>query len=172
MGPGLGSAAGLGQPPPPPLTDSSEIPAASEQHAETQREYAGVLLRGYAFFMDYAVFILLGALCMALLEEFNILLSDDLGFLVGVAVIIFTLVWLYHAGLEASVMQGTLGKRLTGIKVINQSGMRCNLGQTSMRFITKLLSALLLGAGFIMIAFTKRKQGLHDIIAGSLVIKR
>jgi len=122
--------------------------------------------------MDYVVFVLLGALCMALLEEFHIILSDDIGFLLGVAVIILALVWLYHAGLEASAMQGTLGKRMSGIKVTNQSGKRCNLGQTSIRFISKLLSAILLGAGFVMIAFTRHKQGLHDIIADSLVIKR
>jgi len=122
--------------------------------------------------MDYVVFVLLGALCMALLEEFNINMRDDFPLLAVAAVTVLALVWLYHAGLEASAMQGTLGKRMSGIKVTNQSGRRCNLGQTSIRFFGKLLSALLLGAGFMMIAFTKHKQGLHDIIAHSLVIKR
>jgi uncharacterized RDD family membrane protein YckC len=111
-------------------------------------------------------------LCLALAEEFHLVPMDDPGTVITISVIFLVLVWLYHAGLEASPMQGTLGKRMSGIKVINLSGRRCGMGQTSIRFFGKLLSAALLGAGFFMIAFSRRRQGLHDVLAGSLVVKR
>jgi uncharacterized RDD family membrane protein YckC len=50
-------------------------------------------------------------------------------------------------------------------------GQRISVFRANVRYWSKLLSALILDIGFIMIAFTKRKQGLHDIIAGTLVLK-
>jgi uncharacterized RDD family membrane protein YckC len=39
------------------------------------------------------------------------------------------------------------------------------------RYFAKFISALILGIGFLMVAFTERKRGLHDMIAGTLVVK-
>ncbi len=60
--------------------------------------------------------------------------------------------------MESSPKQGTLGKLALGIKVIDYNGERIPFGRASVRFLSKILSILLLCAGFIMIGFTERKR--------------
>lgn len=76
----------------------------------------------------------------------------------------------YYAGLESSDKQATLGKQMMGIKVTDLSGRRISFGQGVGRFFGKIVSALILFIGFIMAAFTAKKQGLHDMMAGTLVM--
>jgi uncharacterized RDD family membrane protein YckC len=80
--------------------------------------------------------------------------------------------WIYFAAFESSEGQATPGKKALGIKVTDLNGKRISFGRASGRFFAKYLSAALLCIGFVMIAFTKRKQGLHDMIAGCLVVNR
>ena len=68
-------------------------------------------------------------------------------------------------------MQGTLGKKALGMIVTDLDGGRIGFGRATGRYFAKILSALILGIGFIMVAFTQRKQGLHDLIASTLVYK-
>jgi uncharacterized RDD family membrane protein YckC len=58
-----------------------------------------------------------------------------------------------------------------GLRVVTDQGNRLSFLNATGRFFAKFLSALLLGIGFLMVAFTDRKRGLHDIIASTLVIK-
>ncbi len=80
--------------------------------------------------------------------------------------------WLYYGLMEASAYQGTLGKMAIGIKVTDLSGKRIAFGRATGRFFGKILSWLLLGIGFLMIGGTDRKQGLHDQMAGTLVLRK
>ncbi len=79
--------------------------------------------------------------------------------------------WLYFAVLESSSWQGTLGKKALGMIVTDLDGNRISFGRATGRYFAKILSALIMMIGFIMVAFTARKQGLHDMIAGTLVYK-
>jgi uncharacterized RDD family membrane protein YckC len=79
--------------------------------------------------------------------------------------------WLYYALMESSAKQATLGKMALGIIVTDLEGRRIGFGKATGRHFAKILSALILGIGFLMVAFTQRKQGLHDILAGALVVK-
>ena len=79
--------------------------------------------------------------------------------------------WLYYALCESSSWQGTVGKKIVGLRVTDLNGQRINFGKATGRHFGKILSAMILGIGFIMIAFTEQKQGLHDIMAGTLVLK-
>jgi uncharacterized RDD family membrane protein YckC len=79
--------------------------------------------------------------------------------------------WLYGALMESSAKQATLGKMAMGIIVTDLEGRRIGFGKATGRHFAKILSALILGIGFLMVAFTQRKQGLHDILAGTLVVK-
>ena len=80
--------------------------------------------------------------------------------------------WLvYFAGMESSPMQATLGKKALGMVVTDLSGRRIGFLRGVGRYLAKFLSALILGIGFIMVAFTDRKRGLHDMLAGTLVWK-
>ncbi len=80
--------------------------------------------------------------------------------------------WLYSAGMESSKYQGTLGKMAVSIKVTDMNGKRISFGKATARFFSKYLSAVILYIGYFMIAFTKKKQGLHDLIANTLVVKK
>jgi len=79
--------------------------------------------------------------------------------------------WLYYSILESSAKQGTLGKVVLGLKVVDYNNQRISFARATGRYFSKFISAAILMIGFIMIAFTAKKQGLHDMIAGTLVIK-
>ena len=90
--------------------------------------------------------------------------------------LVFTLIallylcaWPYYALLEGSARQGTVGKLAMGIRVEDIEGGCATRVQTSVRFFLRLVSALLLGCGFLMAAFTRRRQALHDIGANCIV---
>ena len=78
--------------------------------------------------------------------------------------------WLYFAGFESSARQATPGKRVLGIRVTDEDGDRLSFVFTSVRFCAKLLAGPLL-VGFLIAAFNARKQALHDMAAGSLVVR-
>jgi len=77
--------------------------------------------------------------------------------------------WLYSAMMESSVRQATLGKMIFGMKVTDLQGRRISFGLATGRHFAKILSGLILCIGFIMVGFTEKKQGLHDMIVGTLV---
>ena len=77
---------------------------------------------------------------------------------------------LYEAGLTASPLRGTLGKHAVGLRVVTEQGERISFARSVGRFLAKILSAALLLVGFLMVAFTPRKRGLHDMLAGTVVI--
>ncbi len=80
--------------------------------------------------------------------------------------------WLYYALLQSSSWQATVGKRVLGLKVTDLQGNRISFGRATIRYFSKILSALILMIGFIMAGFTEKKQALHDKIAGTVVVKR
>ncbi len=80
--------------------------------------------------------------------------------------------WLYYAIQESTKMQATLGKMIAGIQIADLKGTRISFSRATLRHFGKILSALIFFIGFLMIGFTRKKQGLHDKIAGCLVIKR
>lgn len=85
----------------------------------------------------------------------------------GISIIIQ---WLYYALMESSSKQATLGKMALGIKVTDMNGNRISFGRATGRFFGKIISGLILNIGYIMAAFTQKKQALHDLMANCLVI--
>jgi uncharacterized RDD family membrane protein YckC len=79
--------------------------------------------------------------------------------------------WLYYSLMESSARQATLGKMALGIMVTDTDGHRITFGRATGRYFAKILSGLILGIGFLMAAFTQKKQALHDILASTLVVK-
>ena len=78
---------------------------------------------------------------------------------------------IYYSLMESSKYQGTLGKIIMGIRVTGLNQERITLGKAILRNLSKILSGLIFGIGYIMIIFDTRKQGLHDKIADTLVVK-
>ncbi len=77
--------------------------------------------------------------------------------------------WLYEALMESSSYQATLGKMIFGMKVTDLNGNRISFERATGRHFAKWLSGMILGIGYIMVGFSDRKQGLHDLLAGTLV---
>ncbi|HXY06262.1 MAG TPA: RDD family protein [Terriglobales bacterium] len=77
--------------------------------------------------------------------------------------------WIYEALMESSSYQATLGKMAFGMKVTDLYGNRISFARATGRHFAKILSLVILCIGFIMVGLTARKQGLHDMIAETLV---
>jgi uncharacterized RDD family membrane protein YckC len=87
------------------------------------------------------------------------------------AAVAFVGQWLYEALLTSSSWQGTIGKRVLRLKVVDEAGNRIGFGRATGRFFAKILSSMFFCIGFIMIGFTDKKRGLHDMLAGTVVMK-
>ncbi len=70
-----------------------------------------------------------------------------------------------------SVTGQTVGKRILGLRVITNAGEPLKARQAFLRWVGYLVSAAFFYLGFIWIAFDSRKQGWHDKIAGTLVVR-
>ena len=79
--------------------------------------------------------------------------------------------WIYEAAMESSSKQATLGKMALRLKVTDEHGSRISFARASARYFSKILSRMILMIGYIMAGFTARKQALHDMIAGTLVVR-
>ena len=89
-----------------------------------------------------------------------------------ITLLMFIAMWLYFALMESSGKQATLGKMMVGIVVTDINGNRVSFGKASGRYFGKIVSSIILMIGYLMAAFTERKQALHDIMAGCLVIRK
>lgn len=88
----------------------------------------------------------------------------------GVALLI---TWLYHAYFESSSWQATPGKRVVNIYVTDLNGQQLTFLNATGRHFAKIVTGLIpFFLGYIMAAFTERRQALHDMIAGTLVLRR
>jgi len=79
--------------------------------------------------------------------------------------------WLYFAIQHSSSKQATLGMKALDIKITDERHNKISFWRASGNYFVSALSGLLLFIGFFMIAFTSRKQGLHNLISRTLFIK-
>jgi len=86
--------------------------------------------------------------------------------------ILFFIIWLYYACGESSSSQATIGKKVMSVKVTDMNGGKISFGRASGRLFLKFVSGTIYGIGFFMALFTKKKQGLHDMIAKTLVVTK
>jgi len=78
---------------------------------------------------------------------------------------------LYHVLMEASPLQGTVGKLVVGMRVTNKDGGRPSFFAALVRHLARLLSMLPLFLGYFMVLRSAKRQALHDKLSGCLVIK-
>lgn len=137
--------------------------------------YAGFWIRVLAYIIDTIILTLVGGVIGAMFGFSVLGLGSDLSDPTGVNLLmnIFSIIIgvAYFAGMESSNWQATLGKKALGLVVTDVSGNRISLLRGVGRYFAKFISAIIMLIGFIMVAFTERKQGLHDILAGTLVLK-
>jgi predicted Zn finger-like uncharacterized protein len=159
------------QPPPPPRTEAGEFQFITEQ--ETFKGYAGFWKRFAASIIDGLILMFCGFIIggfIGLVYGFTTGTSAGAGALGNIGGLL--LGWLYYAIMESSSTQSTLGKMALGIKVTDLSGNTISFGRATGRYFGKIVSAIIFFIGYLMVAFTSRKQGLHDMMARCLVVNR
>ncbi len=129
-------------------------------------EYAGFWRRVAAALIDG---ILVGIVSWIVTAIFSAI-SDGAG--VAAQILVLIAAYGYYAGMESSSYQATVGKIALGIQVTDLNGNRISFWRALGRNLAEILSALILLIGYIMVAFTEKKQGLHDMIAGTLVVMK
>jgi uncharacterized RDD family membrane protein YckC len=168
-------------PPAPIATQSPSMPVPI---------YAGFWLRLVAYFIDGVIlgvpFGLLVLILIFFLGGFGLMMhrnpidSRDAAIFAGPLVLVFALSmifflalqWLYFAGMESSERQATFGKAAMSLRVTDLEGRRLSFGRATGRFFAKIVSGLVpLAIGYIMAGFTEKKQAIHDMIAGTLVLR-
>jgi uncharacterized RDD family membrane protein YckC len=159
--PGVGTTGSASGAAVPPVASVSGTVAADSS-------YGGFWIRLAAYILDV---IILG-IPIAILR-FALNPSDpSSGHPVLVFVLTIVIEAAYFAGFWSSGLQATLGQKICGLRVVSASDFgKISFSRATGRFFAMILSGLIFCIGFLMIAFTERKQGLHDMIAGTYVIK-
>jgi uncharacterized RDD family membrane protein YckC/Tfp pilus assembly major pilin PilA len=139
----------------------SDVPGAADDRAA----YAGFWRRFAAYAIDYVI-VLLGTAVLGAAATIAGL-GDDAARLSLAALVGY---FFYCTLLESSAWQATVGKRALGLKVTNARGERIGFARAAARFVAKVLSVLTLCLGYLLVLATKRRQALHDLIAGTLVL--
>jgi len=130
--------------------------------------FAGFWPRTSAFLIDYLLVVLVCVLLRGLLG----IRLDSPAVLQAFFWATVLVLWLYKAVAERSERQASLGKLAFDLKVTSLNGERIGLTRALVRNFAQTLSGLIAFIGFLMPAFTRRHQALHDMIAGTVVTRR
>jgi len=139
-----------------------------------QKKYGGFWIRFLAFILDFLILLFITTIVWAIFQipiklNTQTFITERIFIFKNPVSILFG--WFYYALFECSKFQATPGKAIAGIIVTGENLLRIDFGKASGRYFSKLLSAFIFGIGFIMIAFSKRKQGLHDRLVGTLILR-
>jgi uncharacterized RDD family membrane protein YckC len=167
-------------------------PAAPVVYAAPGVQFAGFWLRVVAYLIDSIV---LGLAFCAIFIPFAVMTGltavlgnihpgedpGDVGAALGGTIVLgFVTIamlsvlgsWLYHAKMESSDWQATLGKKVLNLRVTDLNGARITFGRASGRHFAKIITGLIpLGIGFALAGLTERRQAVHDMIASCLVLR-
>jgi uncharacterized RDD family membrane protein YckC len=120
-------------------------------------EYAGFWIRVGAYIIDALVLAIPNFVLGLMLPQ-------------GISTVASLILGVVYFGLmESSENQATVGKMAVGIKVGDENGDQISFGNAVGRHFAKILSALLLCIGFMMVGWDERNQGLHDKLANTFV---
>ena len=104
--------------------------------------------------------------------------SDPFGTGMGIAmigliyVVAIGIPLLYFSWMHSSANQASLGKMAVGIKVVRTDGQRITFWRAFGRYFAYMLGGFTLGIGYVIAAFTDRKQAMHDMICDTLVVDK
>lgn len=139
------------------MLDEEQLNKSPVYASFTQRFFATIIDFILLFLLNWFISIILGI--------------DFFDLAMGVIWYGNILILVYFTYMESSPKQATLGKQIMGIKVVSKEGGRITVGQSIIRSLSKIISAIILLIGFIIAAFSDKKQALHDIIASTYVVK-
>ncbi len=140
--------------------------------------YAGFFKRFAAYLIDGLILAIPFGLIMALFgpdaSDIEQMDPEDMrglwSSMASIYVVLGALYFAYFAYFESSDKQATPGKSVMKLKVTNLNGDRISFMNALGRNAGKIVSAMIFYIGFIMAAFTQKKQALHDIMASTLIL--
>ncbi|MDX5438119.1 MAG: RDD family protein [Pontibacter sp.] len=144
----------------------------ADENAPVTLQYASFWKRMAAIFID--AMIISFVLNLLILPLLGINLTPELTDIPGrlqIQGVTALIGWLYYAGFESSARQATPGKQIFGIFVTDTEGYPISFARATGRYFGKMLSGLILLIGYVMAAFTERRQALHDKLAHTLVLQ-
>lgn len=168
----VGAVARPAPPPPAPPVPPSAPPAAEPAPVlPVAAPAAGFWIRVVAALIDGVVLwlaqkalTLLGALIIVGPGERAIVALAVAGWLFQLVIgTLYEIVFVWRWG-------QTVGKMAVKIRVMSEDYTPVSLGQSVGRYFAKILSALVLLIGYLMVAFRADKRGLHDLLAGTRVV--
>jgi len=188
---GCGQEVAVAAPAAPDVVNVLPVPVGMSASAFAPLPYAGFWVRLVAYLIDGVIlgipFGIVVIILVFLFGGFGLLMHRNpvdpgaaaafaaplfLAFVFGM-IFFVGLQWLYFAGMESSERQATFGKAAMSLRATDLEGRRLSFGHATGRFFAKLISGLIpLAIGYIMAGFTEKKQALHDIIAGTLVLRK
>ncbi len=172
--PGMSNQQDYVRVPPPATFAAPALPTpyvAGELDAAPVR-YAGFWLRLVALLLDAIILdVVFGSIYLLCWHLKGVPHHQLLRLVSGSGLLSMLICWWYSALCESSAWQATPGKLALRLKVTDLSGRRVSFARATGRFFGQYLSALLLCVGFLMAGFTEKKQALHDLMAGCLVVK-
>lgn len=149
--------------------DTAAAPEQTQVFAVTPggTQYGGFWIRSLALAVDSTVLFLV-TIVVAVLLSF---LGEGAAMIGGLVCVLLQL--LYWPLMHASARQATIGKQMLGLKVTHaETGERISILRALARDVVgKIISSLVLGIGYLIAAFTARKQGLHDYVAATVVVR-
>jgi uncharacterized RDD family membrane protein YckC len=171
-------------PPPSPAWGGLPSPIPTQAPPEAPLEYAGFWRRFAAAFLDGIVLwaVSVPFFVLWILPHFGLTvdqfetLSSERQMEIGGGYLLYFIVtllaeFMYFALFESSRRRATLGRIVVGIQVVDVHGQRIHLGRALGRRLARFLSSLTIGIGFLVQLFTRRRQALHDTVAGTLVVR-
>lgn len=137
------------------------------QQPVSQVGYAGFWMRYLALNLDSLITSIIISLPLNIVAT---VVGASTGFKTALFVLQVVLIYTYFIYLT-NKNQATIGKRLLGLRVVSEDGTKLSLGKIAFReTIGKFISFIILCIGYLMVAFTAKKQGLHDKMVGSIVL--
>ena len=137
------------------------------------KRVAASLIDGFAIGIPVAVIVMIVGGVLGWGSSFSAGLAGSSAFHPGETLLSYLLSALVFAWFHSSAgLLATPGKLAIGIKVVRADGDKISFLRGFARYWAYLLSAMLLGIGLLMAAFTGRKQGLHDLMCDTLVVDK
>jgi len=147
--------------------DAPAAAAAAPWEPAVVLQPAGFWLRVVAFIVDYALLLILGgAMLMGAVS------AGGTELVVPVYLLWMLIGFLYWPVLESTSLRATIGKAMVGLVVADIDGGGLPFVRSLLRNLAKIISAIPLFIGFLLAAFTTRKQALHDLITKAVVLRQ
>lgn len=158
-----------------PSVAAAATPSTASTAVAGETPYSGFWRRAGAWIIDCIAFylaILVVGVVVGVVTRAVAGKSAGLGVREMVVFVCLFVPWLYYALMESSSAQATLGKLVAAIKVTDEAGGRITFGRATGRYFAHILTGFTLGVGYAMVVFTRHRQALHDMIAGTFVVRR